>query len=133
MKHRLPRAMVALALGWGPASPALAVDRMESVDLAPGRAVLSGEVSGDDTASYTFSAGVREAFSARFRPDHPNCYFSILPSESDDVIHDGSMDGHDFDGKLASGGLYQATVYLLGPAAERGETCRYSLEMGFGD
>ena len=106
-----------------------AARRMERVQFLPGvsETTVNGRIKGDDGVSYEVEASKGQMMSVSFAPENPSCHFNVLPPGSDKALHDGASQGNKFSGTLAESGEYVTEVYLAQEAAQRLETCEYSI------
>ena len=109
---------------------ALAADRTQTLRFKPGAssANFAASLTGADKVSYKFNASKSQTMTVTFTPQHRNCYMTVAGPASKDIF-DGTMDGHDFSGKAPASGAYTIRLFLIGPAAERGDICAYGLEV----
>jgi len=57
-------------------------------------------------------------------------YFNVTAPRSDQALFNGSTSGDRWRGRAATSGRYKIEVYLMRNAARRGETMRYTLDVG---
>jgi hypothetical protein len=118
------------------ALPVLAADgiREESVHFKPGTSgtTLKGRLHGDQDIDYVLGARAGQRMTVDLNTDNRQNYFNILPPGSDEAIFVGSSAGNHFTGTLPDSGDYRIRVYLMRPAARRGETANYRLGIKIG-
>ncbi|EEW24286.1 hypothetical protein Rsw2DRAFT_2802 [Rhodobacter ferrooxidans] len=115
------------------ALPAVAEDiRAETVDAASTAAgiVLSGEITGDDSAEYTVSGVAGQILSVDLLSDNGGLYFNIMPKGAAEAMFIGATSGAVADVTLPAAGDYVVQVYLMRSAARRDETAAYTLGIG---
>lgn len=118
------------------AMPAQAADgiREERVHFKGGAegATLKGRLHGDEGVDYLLGAKAGQRMSVELHSDNPQNYFNILPPGTDEAIFVGSSAGNRFEGTLPDSGDYRIRVYLMRPAARRGESASYRLAVHIG-
>lgn len=105
--------------------------RKETVQFAKGASsvVLTGRLQGDALVDYVIRAGAGQTLTAKMTQTNPQNYFNVLPPDSGgEAMFVGSLDG-DYSGVLPTDGDYVVRVYLMRPAARRGESSDYSLNV----
>ena len=110
----------------GPPSP-----RKERVTFAKGAssATLKGALKGDSDVDYLVRAAAGQTLSVTIKASNPQNYFNVLPpgtSLANPAMFVGSGGGA-FKAVLPADGDYAVRVYLMRPAARRGESSRYTL------
>lgn len=92
-------------------------------------ALVDGQLTGDETVDYVFSARGGERVSALLEAGSIG-YFNVLPPGSQgEAIFIGSRDGDHFEGTLDTPGDYRFRVYQMRATARRGESTTYSLRV----
>ena len=109
--------------------------REERVQFKAGtsQTTLKGHLRGDGDVDYLLGAKAGQRMTVEMHTDNPQNYFNILPPRSDDeALFVGSSSGNRFEGTLPDSGDYRVRVYLMRPAARRGEQAHYSLKVHIG-
>ena len=118
------------------ALPVLAADgiREETVHFKAGTSgtTLKGRLHGDNDIDYVLGAKAGQRMTVDLHSDNGQNYFNILPPGTDEAIFVGSSAGNHFDGVLPDSGDYRIRVYLMRPAARRGEQANYRLAVKIG-
>ena len=118
------------------ALPVLAADgiREEPVHFKAGASgtTLKGRLHGDQDVDYRLGAKAGQRMTVDLHSDNPQTYFNILPPGTEEAIFVGSSAGNHFQGVLPDSGDYRIRVYLMRPAARRGETANYRLAIKIG-
>jgi hypothetical protein len=106
--------------------------RAETVDAAAASAgvVLSGEITGDDSAEYTVSAAAGQILSVDILSDNGGLTFNVTPKGAAEALFIGATAGTVADVTLPAAGDYVVQVYLMRAAARRDEAAAYSLGIG---
>jgi len=106
--------------------------RQEKVQFAQGAssAVIKGQLQGDATVDYLVRASAGQTLSAKLQKSNPQNYFNVLPPGSAGSAMFVGDAGGDYHGVLAADGNYTVRVYLMRPAARRGESSSYTLTVG---
>jgi hypothetical protein len=106
--------------------------RREPVQFAKGAtsAVLQGKLTGDSTVDYVVRAGAGQRIDVQLKKSHPQNYFNVLPPGSTGSAMFVGDTGEDYSGLLPADGDYIVRVYLMRPAARRGESSTYTLTIG---
>jgi hypothetical protein len=133
MKLTFATATLAILLMQSHATVAADADiRKETVQFARGAssAVLEGRLKGGEMVDYAVRAGAGQTLTVKLTQTNPQNYFNVLPPGSGgEAMFVGSMGG-DYSGVLPTDGDYLIRVYLMRPAARRGESSDYSLSVG---
>jgi hypothetical protein len=90
----------------------------------------NGQLKGDQTVDYVLRAGAGQTLSVELKGSNPQNNFNVMAAGSDTALFIGSSSGTSFRGLLPSDGDVRVRVYLMRPAARRGETGSYSLRLG---
>jgi len=108
--------------------------REERVQFKPGtsQTTLKGHLRGDSDVDYLLGAKAGQRMTVELHSDNPQNYFNILPPGDDEALFVGSSSGNRFEGTLPDSGDYRVRVYLMRPAARRGEQAHYSLKVHIG-
>lgn len=126
--HHLVLCLVSMLL----ASPALAEIRTRPVTLVPDAkqpVTLTDILFGDETIDVTLTAKAGNTLSVTLTSKHPQAYFNVLPSGSEEAIFIGSVSGSAFTGPLPADGTYIVRVYQMRAAARRNDTANVKLAM----
>jgi hypothetical protein len=122
--------LLALALiGAAAAAPG---PRQEKVQFATdaSSAVIKGHLKGDADVDYVVRAAAGQTLSVTLKETNPQNYFNVLPPGSTGGAMFVGDTGEDYAGMLPSDGDYVVRVYLMRPAARRGESSDYTLTIG---
>ena len=118
------------------ATPTLAAAdiREERVHFKAGtsQTTLKGNLRGDSDVDYLLGAKAGQRMIVELHSDNPQNYFNVLPPGDDEALFVGSSSGNRFAGTLPDSGDYRVRVYLMRPAARRGEQAHYSLKVHIG-
>jgi len=127
-----PAVSLALALALIGAAAATAGPRQERVQFAKGAssAVVKGQIKGDADVDYVVRAAAGQTLSVTLKETNPQNYFNVLPPGSKGSAMFVGDTGEDYTGMLPSDGDYVVRVYLMRPAARRGESSDYTLTVG---
>jgi hypothetical protein len=125
-------AIVSLAQVCAGVAHADASIRQEKVQFVKGAssAVIKGQLQGDAMVDYTVRASAGQTLSARLQKSNPQNYFNVMPPGSAGSAMFVGDSGDDYTGVLPEDGDYTVRVYLMRPAARRGESTRYTLTLG---
>ena len=129
MKFRLVTATFILVLAQSVASIAVADAgiRQEKVKFAKGASsAVVGDFKGDATVDYLVRAGAGQTLSVKLQETNAQNYFNVLPPASTGSAMFVGDNGEDFTGVLPADGDYHVRVYLMRPAARRGESSNYT-------
>jgi hypothetical protein len=134
MKFSLVAAAMALVLAQSIAGTAVADAgiRQETVQFAKGAssAVIKGQLKGDTTVDYVVRAAAGQTLSVKLQKTNVQNYFNVLPPGSMGNAMFVGDSGENYTGVLPADGGYIVRVYLMRPAARRGETSNYTLTIG---
>lgn len=122
--------LVALLLGGG--ADAETGPRREKVQFANGATsgVIKAQLKGDADVDYVVRAAAGQTLSVQLQRTNPQNYFNVLPPGSKGGAMFVGDTGEDFTAMLPSDGEYIVRVYLMRPAARRGESSDYTLAIG---
>ena len=131
MKFRLVAATMFMVLAQ-PVMGAAAADagiRQEKVQFAKGAssAVIKGQLKGDAMVDYVVRAAAGQTLSVKLQKTNAQNYFNVMPPGSTGSAMFVGDSGEDYSGVLPTDGDYIVRVYLMRPAARRGESSNYSL------
>ncbi|MEY2919194.1 MAG: hypothetical protein RL261_499 [Pseudomonadota bacterium] len=134
MKFRLATATMIFVLTQSFAGTAVADAgiRQEKVQFAKGAssAVIKGQLKGDTTVDYIVRAAAGQTLTVKLQETNPQNYFNVMPPDSKGSAMFVGDTGEDFSGVLPADGDYVVRVYLMRPAARRGESSNYTLTVG---
>jgi hypothetical protein len=134
MNFRLVAAALMLVLaqcGTGEALASAGI-RQETVQFARGTssADIKGQIKGDATVDYVVRAAAGQTLSVKLQETNPQNYFNVMPPASQGSAMFVGDTGEDYSGTLPADGDYVVRVYLMRPAARRGESSNYTLTVG---
>jgi len=103
--------------------------RQEKVQFAKGAssAVIKGQLKGDATVDYTVHAAAGQTLAVDLKKSNPQNYFNVMPPGSTGSAMFVGDSGANYSGVLPTDGEYTVRVYLMRPAARRGEGSTYTL------
>jgi hypothetical protein len=134
MMSRLVTATFILVLAQAVAGNAVADGgiRQETVQFAKGAssADVKGQLKGDATVDYVVRAAAGQTLSVKLRKTNAQNYFNVMPPASQGSAMFVGDTGEDYSGLLPADGDYTVRVYLMRPAARRGESSNYTLTVG---
>lgn len=106
--------------------------RQEKVQFPKGAssAVIKGQIKGDATVDYVVRAAAGQTLSVKLRKSNAQNYFNVMPPGSTGSAMFVGDSGDDYSGVLPTDGDYVVRVYLMRPAARRGESSDYTLTIG---
>jgi hypothetical protein len=134
MKFRLVAATMILAFAQLIAGPARADAgiRQEQVQFAKGAssAVIKGRLEGDAMVDYVVRAAAGQTLSVKLQKTNAQNYFNVMPPGSTGSAMFVGDSGENYTGVLPADGDYTVRVYLMRPAARRGESSNYTLTVG---
>jgi hypothetical protein len=134
MKFRLVAATTILVLtqSFAGAAVADAGIRQEKVQFAKGAssAVIKGQLKGDATVDYLVRAAAGQTLSVKLQKTNAQNYFNVMPPGSTGSAMFVGDSGENYSGVLPTDGDYIVRVYLMRPAARRGESSNYTLTVG---
>ena len=134
MKFRLVAATMFMVLAQ-PVMGAAVADagiRQEKVQFAKGAssAVIKGQLKGDAMVDYVVRAAAGQTLSVKLQKTNAQNYFNVMPPGSTGSAMFVGDSGEDYSGVLPTDGDYIVRVYLMRPAARRGESSNYTLTVG---
>jgi hypothetical protein len=134
MKFRLVAATTILVLAQSFVGTAVADAgiRQETVQFAKGAssAVIKGQLKGDSDVDYVVRAAAGQTLSVKLQKTNAQNYFNVMsPGSTGSAMFVGDS-GEDYSGVLPTDGDYIVRVYLMRPAARRGESSDYMLTVG---
>jgi len=134
MKFRLVAATMILVLAQSFAGTAVADAgiRQEKVQFAKGAssAVIKGQLKGDAMVDYLVRAAAGQTLSVKLQKTNAQNYFNVMPPGSTGSAMFVGDSGENYSGVLPTDGDYIVRVYLMRPAARRGESSNYTLTVG---
>jgi hypothetical protein len=106
--------------------------RQEKVQFAKGAssAVVNGQIRGDTTVDYIVRAAAGQTLSVKLQKSNSQNYFNVMPPGSTGSAMFVGDSGENYSGMLPADGDYVVRVYLMRPAARRGESSDYTLTVG---
>lgn len=106
--------------------------RQEKVQFAKGAssAVINGQIKGDTTVDYVVRAAAGQTLSVKLQKSNSQNYFNVMPPGSTGSAMFVGDSGENYSGVLPADGDYVVRVYLMRPAARRGESSNYTLTVG---
>jgi len=99
-------------------------------------ATISGAIKGYDTMHYLLGAQAGQTMSVSLHTKSTSTYFNIfapgkMPGQ-DEAMFIGDTGGDHFEGVLPEDGDYLIQVYLYRNAARKGETAKFTVDVGIG-
>ena len=129
MNFRLATATLILVLAQSVAGTAIAAAgiRQETVQFAKGAssADIEGQLKGDATVDYVVRAAAGQTLSVKLQKTNAQNYFNVMPPASQGSAMFVGDNGENYSGVLPVDGDYVVRVYLMRPAARRGECSNY--------
>jgi hypothetical protein len=127
-----PAIGLVLAVALIGAAAAATGPRQEKVQFAKAAssAVIKGHLKGDADVDYVVRAAAGQTLSVTLKETNPQNYFNVLPPGSKGSAMFVGDSGEDYTGMLPADGDYVVRVYLMRPAARRGESSDYTLTIG---
>jgi len=106
--------------------------RQEKVQFAKGAssAVIKGQLKGDAMVDYVVRAAAGQTLSVKLQKTNAQNYFNVMPPGSTGSAMFVGDSGENYTGVLPADGDYIVRVYLMRPAARRGEISDYTLTVG---
>jgi hypothetical protein len=106
--------------------------RQEKVQFAKGAssAVIKGRLEGDAMVDYVVRAAAGQTLSVKLQRTNAQNYFNVMPPGSTGSAMFVGDSGENYTGMLPADGDYIVRVYLMRPAARRGEISNYTLTVG---
>jgi hypothetical protein len=106
--------------------------RQEQVQFAKGAssAVIKGQLKGDAMVDYVVRAAAGQTLSVTLQKTNAQNYFNVMPPGSTGSAMFVGDTGEDYSGVLPADGDYVVRVYLMRPAARRGESSNYTVTIG---
>ena len=103
--------------------------RQEKVQFAKGAssAVIKGQLKGDAMVDYVVRAAAGQTLSVKLQKTNAQNYFNVMPPGSTGSAMFVGDSGENYTGVLPADGDYIVRVYLMRPAARRGEISDYTL------
>jgi hypothetical protein len=125
-------AAIAFAQALVGAAAADAGIRQEKVRFAKGASsvVIKGQLKGDAMVDYTVPAAAGQTLAVDLKKSNPQNYFNVMPPGSTGSAMFVGDSGENYSGVLPTDGEYTVRVYLMRPAARRGETSTYTITIG---
>lgn len=109
----------------------LQVIESQRVSFPPGSdsTRVQGQLKGYPTVDYKLRAGAGQTLTVQIDASSRQNYFNVNAAGSSDAMFIGAIDGTRFRGVLPSDGDVTVRVYLMRPAARRGDVSTYTLRM----
>ena len=106
--------------------------RQEKVQFAKGAssAIIKGQLKGDAMVDYVVRAAAGQTLSVKLQKTNAQNYFNVMPPGSTGSAMFVGDSGENYTGVLPADGDYIVRVYLMRPAARRGEISNYTLTVG---
>jgi len=106
--------------------------RRERVQFAMGAssAAIKGQLKGDAMVDYVVRAAAGQTLSVQLQKTNAQNYFNVMPPGSTGSAMFVGDSGENYSGTLPTDGDYVVRVYLMRPAARRGESSNYTLTVG---
>jgi hypothetical protein len=106
--------------------------RQQKVQFAQGAssAVINGQIKGDTTVDYIVRAAAGQTLSVNLQKSNSQNYFNVMPPGSTGSAMFVGDSGENYSGMLPTDGDYVVRLYLMRPAARRGESSDYKLTVG---
>jgi len=106
--------------------------RRETVQFAMGAssAAIKGQLKGDAMVDYVVRAAAGQTLSVQLQKTNAQNYFNVMPPGSTGSAMFVGDSGENYSGVLPVDGDYVVRVYLMRPAARRGESSNYTLTVG---
>jgi hypothetical protein len=116
----------------GPVGGPVANGRTEEIRFDRGASSASrrGAVTGYETVTYLLDVRAGQTISVSLQSANRSGYFNVTAPRSNQALFNGSTSGNRWRGRAATSGRYKIEVYLMRNAARRGETMRYTLDVG---
>ena len=116
----------------GPVGGPVANGRTEQIRFQKGTssATRQGVVKGYETMTYLLDVRAGQSMTVSLQSSNRSGYFNITAPGASEALFNGSISGARYRGRVASSGRYKIEVYLMRNAARRGETARYTLDVG---
>jgi hypothetical protein len=89
--------------------------------------VVKGSIQGYRSADYRIKVFAGQTLTVALTARHPQAYFNVFPSDSQEAIFVGSSTGNKASVVIPMDGEYTLQVYLMRAAARRGETSKFTL------
>jgi hypothetical protein len=112
-------------LAEAPCANADSAARQLPVGLKP--LVVKGSIKGYQNADYRIRVSAGQTLTVALTARHPQAYFNVFPSGSQEAIFVGSSTGNKASLVIPMDGEYTLQVYLMRAAARRGETSKFTL------
>lgn len=93
-------------------------------------ATRRGALKGYETRTYYLDVRAGQSLAVSLQTSNRSGYFNITAPRATQALFNGSSSGLRYNGRAAVSGRYKIDVYLMRNAARRGETMRYTLDVG---
>lgn len=116
----------------GPTGGPVASGRTETIRFDRGSTSASrrGSITGYETVTYLVDVRAGQRMSVNLQSPNRSAYFNITAPGSREALFNGSMVGARYEGVVPTSGTYRVEVYLMRNAARRGESARYTVNIG---
>ena len=116
----------------GPVGGPVANGRTEEIrfDRGASSATRRDAVKGYETVTYLLDVRAGQSISVSLQSSNRSGYFNVTAPRADQALFNGSNSGERYRGRAMTSGRYKIEVYLMRNAARRGETMRYTLDVG---
>jgi hypothetical protein len=116
----------------GPVGGPVANGHTEEIRFDRGTSSASrrGAVKGYETMTYLLDVRAGQTISVSLQSSNRSGYFNVTAPRSNQALFNGSTSGGRWRGRAATSGRYKIEVYLMRNAARRGESMRYTLDVG---
>jgi hypothetical protein len=94
---------------------------------------FSGVVNGRESVTYRVQAKAGQTLAVTLNAKHSQTYFNVTPEGSQEAMFIGSTSGNTMRKRVAADGEYTVDVYLMRPAARRGATSAFNLNVDVQD
>lgn len=95
----------------------------------PTGAVIDNRIKENEVYDYVLSAEADQRIMVILDTDNPGNYFDVIPPETDEAMHIGSVSGNRFEVRAPTSGEYTIRVFLLRNAAHSNESANYTLSV----
>lgn len=116
----------------GPVGGPVASGPTETIQFARGTssATRRATITGHETRTYLLTLRAGQMLNVNMQTSNRSNYFNITAPNANEAMFVGSTSGTRYSGRTRADGVYRIEVYLMRNAARRGETARYTLNVG---
>ena len=116
----------------GPVGGPVASGPTETIQFARGTssATRRGAITGYETRTYLLTLRAGQTLNVTMQTSNRSNSFNITAPGAQQALFNGSSSGARYSGRTRASGVYRIEVYLMRNAARRGETARYTLNVG---